>query len=484
MSSSPPERIPKIPYSTQHKLPLKTLSWTTLLITLVMAALYVLLGFPVTFDSYYQIMYFHSIGIGIAALAVYLVVETFDLEAEEPKIDFPLPVRAWIAVLFAAIGGVIYLFPALNQALPDVALGLYVVAFILLADVGGALYIELMLMPRKRYGVYDASAGYYRRMFPFSKDNRQAYSHVGAAYWLAVAAVGAAFIAGLIGLVNLWVRIFGASAFAGYISYIGLDANGFIGATLDPHTHAITLAIMAGIVAIVAQRYGVLESVSGLRKNVARLGIWISFAGVIGFTIVYLAIAFANYSPPTLFASGLNGLAGDDSVMSITALGAMVLIIPLALEKVGAENKPVWKDSVRASLLGTWVFAVVLNVIAGFWVEFHEDLFQGSLLANDVAYGHFQSLVALFVLTGAALILLTVDRFKIGMTWRRIIGWGTGLGLLLVTIGGLGWSFVDPSTTGLWFDVHVIGILVIGLMGLVSVVSIYSKGVESARLNL
>ena len=61
----------------------------------------------------------------------------------------------------------------------------------------------------------------------------------------------------------------------------------------------------------------------------------------------------------------MNGMAGDDTVMSITALGAMIALIPLALAKL--DGKSSWKDSVRLTILGTWVAAVVNSILEGFY---------------------------------------------------------------------------------------------------------------------
>jgi hypothetical protein len=47
--------------------------------------------------------------------------------------------------------------------------------------------------------------------------------------------------------------------------------------TLDPHTHEITLTIMAGAVAIVAQQFRVLD-LTRVKKSIARVGLWISVA--------------------------------------------------------------------------------------------------------------------------------------------------------------------------------------------------------------
>ena len=51
---------------------------------------------PARLDNYYARMYFHAIGIGLAALATYLVMHAFELQKYEPALDFPIAYRAFI----------------------------------------------------------------------------------------------------------------------------------------------------------------------------------------------------------------------------------------------------------------------------------------------------------------------------------------------------------------------------------------------------
>jgi hypothetical protein len=459
-----------------------------------MAALFGVMGFPPTLKEYFRSMYFHSIGIGIAALAVYAVIWAFELEKVEPRIDFPLSLRAWVATIFAAVGGLIYINPGIQAALADIGLGLFVVAFLLIADAGGALYVELMLLPRKRAGVYQQEAGYWRRMFPFTRAKLQPYLHQSAAYWLTICAVGSTFVAGLIGFANLWVSLFGTSFLSGYISWLGLDKAGFLAGSVDPHSHDMAVAILAGIVAITVYQYGVMNKVSGLKKQVARVGLWISIIGLIVMTWTFISEVFLNYAPPLLFASqpltstggvdltnGIpNGMVGDDLIMAIPAIGAMLLIIPLALTKLD-DSKPFWKDSVRGSILAIWVAAVLTNAIEGFYVEFNENVFQTTLFVNDRAYAQMQSLGALFVLAAGALILLAVDNFKLESTTRRLVGWVTSLGLLLFILGGFAWTFIDATNPGASFWIYIVGTFLFGVAGLIAVAGLYSRRVSSAR---
>ncbi len=480
------EEVQEVSYTHTYMLSLKMMTWATVLVIVVMAGLYAFLGLPPGLDTYYAKMYFHSIGIGIAALATYLVISIFGIQKYEPPIDFPISYRAFGAVLFAAVGGIFYLSPVLDAAFPDIPLGLYVVAFILIGDVGGALFLELLILPRKKAGTYKPMERvgpprmlpqYFLRIFP-NREEFRLYSKAGGAYWLALISVGSAFIAGLIGLVNLWVRIFGLSFFSGYASFLGLDAGGFLDATLDPHSHEMALAIMAAIVALAAQRFHVLD-LKALKKNVASIGLWVASVGVVAMTIVFLAVSFANFSPPTLFASGpdgVNGMAGDDAVMSFIALGAMIALVPLALTKL--KGKSSWKDSVRLALLGTWVAAVVISVFQAFYIEFNEDLFGSTLAANDAVFSEVQPMFGVFALAALALILLAVDYYETEGALRRIAGWVAGIGLIIATVGAFLWAFVDPSIGGLPYWVHVAGVFVVGISALAATGAVYTAKVS------
>jgi hypothetical protein len=275
---------------------------------------------------------------------------------------------------------------------------------------------------------------------------------------------------------------FGPSIFAGYISFMGPSYD-ILGNTLDPHSHEMALAIMAGVIAIAAERFGVLRTVDW-RQKIAKLGLAVSLAGVVGMTVVFLAVAFGNFSPPTLFAdpTATNGMAGDDAVMTFIAVGAMIALVPLALTKREATGRSSWRDPVRLSLLGTWAAAVVVSVVAAFYIEFHEDVFQTTLLANDAVFGELQSLFGVFLLTAVSLILLAVDLYKVEGSSRRLVGWAAGLGVAVGTAGAMLWAFIDPSTGGIPFAIHLLGIGLTGVAAVVSAVAIHAVPVPKGTI--
>ncbi len=479
-------------HTHEYKVTFKSAVWGTIGATVLMAALYAVFGLPPSFDTYYQIMFFHSIGIGIAALAVYMVIVGFDLRKYEPGLDMPLYYRALSAVLFGSLGGLFFLIPE-TQGLRGLPMGFTFLGLLMIADAGGALFVELLLLPRKKAGVYamnyelrpvPTQMGYLSRMLPLRKEDRAAYKAMPWSYWLILVSVGSAVIAGILGFVNLWVMTFGTGIFSGYLSFMGPSYD-ILGNTLDPHSHEMALAIMAGVIAIAAERFGVLRT-ADWREKVAKFGVTISLAGVVGMTVVFLAIAFGNFSPPLLFAdpTGTNGMAGDDAVMTLIAVGAMIALVPMALTPRDADGRRTWRDPVRLSLLGTWIAAVVVSVIAAFYIEFHEDLFSpgGIPTANDHVFGELQSLFGVFLLTALSLILLAVDLYKVEGSSRRLVGWTAGLGILVATAGAMAWAFLDPSTGGIAFGIHLVGIGLTGVAAVVSVVAIHAVPVPKGTV--
>lgn len=474
------EELGEVTYTHTYMLTLKAMSCATTLIIVVMAGLYAFLGLPPGLDTYYGVLYFHSIGIGIAALGTYLVISIFNLQKYEPPIDFPMAYRAFAAVVFAAVGGIFYLSPMLDAAVPDIPLGLFVVAFILIGDVGGALFVQLVILPRKLAGTYDPKIKalpprmwpqYVLRMAPSRKD-LSLYAKAGAAYWLVLLSVGSAFVAGMIGIVDLWVRIFGAGVFSGFVPIFG-DLGTFLDAMVGSHSHEMGIAIMTAVVALVAQRFRA-QDLKGLSKNVARFGLWITSIGIVAISVVLILEAAVAFAPPTFFQSGpqgVNGMAGDDTVMAIAALGAMITLVPLALTELNGKSS--WKDGVRLALLGTWVLAVMNSVIEGFYIEFHEDVFGSTMSANHDVFANVNPMFGIFTLAAFSLVLLAVDYYSVEGTLRRVSGWVGGVGLIVAALGSSLWVFSDASIGGLGYWLYILGVLVIGVSALAASGAVY-----------
>jgi hypothetical protein len=157
--------------------------------------------------------------------------------------------------------------------------------------------------------------------------------------------------------------------------------------------------------------------------------------------------------------------------MTITALGAMIALIPLALTQLNGKSS--WKDSVRLTLLGIWVAAVVNSVIEGFYIEFHEDLFGSTLAANHTVFSNVNPMFGIMTLAALALVLLAVDYYGVGGTLRRATGWLAGVGLIVAILGTSLWIFIDPSIGGFSYWLYILGVLIMGISALTATGIIY-----------
>lgn len=486
--------------------PMKTYVWITLLIVGLMSALWFVVGIgpnaqgsiPPAFSLGASDLYFHSIAIGVAALAVYLVMMAFDLEKYEPNVDFPIAYRALLATVMGAIGAFFYLTPVFHPILAPIPLGLILLGLILLGDVGGALLIELYFLPGKLSGSYKSGnnvLGFLPRWSNLPKLSE--FRKMDATYWLTFITVISTFIAGMIGFVTFWLNYFvvdlgiSPSIFNGYISWMG-GAQSFLGATMGSHSHVIAMTIMLGVVAVVAKRFGVL-SLPGSKRLAAKLGILVSSIGIVVMTVVYLLEGFTTWTPSLLFASNpgslqlwstsaANGMASDDSTMFLASLGAMILLIPLMFTPI--RGKPAWKDPIRISILATWILAYIATPIEGFVIEFNEATMSGG--PTDIVFGN-QQYFALFGITMVTMAFLAVDFLQDGRGVRRRIA---ALGMLVTTftvVAGYIYAYFDPGTlnsdgtlagTTTWGWIYSAGLLLVSLVIVAAMVAVYRGSFE------
>jgi len=477
--------------------PQKTYVWITLLIIGIMSLLYYVLGLapsaqgslPPALAFGASDLYFHSIAIGIAALGVYLVFMAFDLDKYEPPIDFPLSYRALGATVLGAIGAFLYLRPIFNANLAPLPLAFILLGLILLADVGGALLVELYLLPGKISGTYDPDQNRLGMIpkwatLPSWKDFRR----MDSAYWLTFVTVISAFVAGVIGFVVFWLNYFvidigvSPAIFSGYIDWLG-GAQNLLGVTMGSHSHMIVMALILGVVGVTAKRFDVL-ALTGWKRGMAKVGLWVSITRVLAFTVVFFLESFTTVFPggvpDALLASdpggslqlysntAANGMAGDDTTMLWAAIGALIVLVPLFYTKV--RGTPAWKDPVRAAILGTWIFSFIATPIQGFYIEFHESSLSGA--PPDVVFGNLQY----FALIGITLVcmgLLAIDFYVDQRGVRTPMAGFAVLSVLIATVGAYVYAFytTDQGSSGYW--VFNVGFLLMDLFLLAAMVAVY-----------
>ena len=471
--------------------PMKTYVSLTLFVTGLMSALWFVVGvgpgaqgtIPPAFVLGPSDLYFHSIAIGLASLLIMFVVVEFKIDKYEPSVDFPIAYRATLATIVGAVGAFMYLRPVFHSWFAPLSTAIILLGLLLLADVGGALLLEMYLLPGKLVGRYDSKNNLLGMVPRWNNLPRWAdFRKMDGGYWLTLVAGIGTFIAGVIGLVVFWLQYFvvdfnvSSGIFNGLVAWEGGAAT-FLGAVTGPHSHVIGITLMVGVVALVAKRYGVLD-LAGWKRSVAKVGLWVSGTGVAVMTFVYILEGFFQWSPPLLFAydyggpislwsyTAANGLAGDDSTMFWASIGGLILLVPLMLTKFG--GKPAWKDPIRMAVLGTWVMAFFATPLEGFVIEFNEQAWSGTPL--DMAFGN-QQYFALFGLTMAALAFLAMDFFQDKVGARRSIAWFGTLVTGFTVLAGLVYTYVDPGVLAAdgSFPTNPTGYVYALGMGLVSV---------------
>ena len=485
--------------------PMKTYVWITLLIVGVMSALWFIVGtgsdaqgtIPPAFALGGSDMYFHSIAIGIASLAVYLVIMSFDLDKYEPNIDFPMAYRATLATIIGAAGGILYLRPVFHEWLSPIPFGLILIGLILLGDVGGALVIELYFLPGKLSGRYDSSKNILG-MIPRWKSlpSWTDFRKMDATYWFTFVTVISTFIAGMIGFVVLWLNylvipigVFPSFA-TGYVGWIG-GGPAFLSYTMGSHSHVIGMTIILGVVAVAAKRFGVLN-LNGMKRNVAKFGMWVSGVGIVVMTIIFLLEAFTTVwpssVPPLLLASNpggfqlwsftaKNGMAGDDSSMFLASAGAMIMLFPLLFTSI--RGKQAWRDPIRLSILATWILAYIATPIEGFYIEFNEATMSGG--PTDIVFGNMQYF-ALFGITLVTIAFLAVDFFQDRKGARSTVAAVGMLVTAFTVIVGYIYAFFDPGVltlsgtlagTTTWGWIYSAGLLLVSVVVIAAMVAVY-----------
>ena len=506
--SALPQKLPSRYLMTRmgYLHPMKTYIWITLLTTGIMSGLWFVLGIgpdaqgtiPPAFAFGWSDLYFHSIGIGIASLAVYLVIMSFDLDKYEPNIDFPMAYRATLATLIAAVGAFFYLRPVFHQYLAPIPLGLILVGLILLGDVGGALIVELYLLPGKITDRYDSSKNMLGMIPRWScLPNWSDFRKMDATYWFTFVTVISTFIAGMIGFVVFWLNYFvvdlgiSPSIFTGYVGWIG-GGSAMLGYTMGAHSHVIGMTIILGVVAVAAKRLGVLN-LTGRKRMVAKLGMWVSGVGIVIMTIVFLLEGFTTVwpsaTPPLLFASypgsvqlwsstASNGMAGDDSTMFLASAGAMMMLVPLLFASV--RGKPAWRDPIRLSILATWILAYIATPVEGFFIEFNEATMHAG--PTDIVFGNEQYF-ALFGITLVTIAFLAVDFFQDRKGVRSKVATLGMLATIFTVIVGYVYAFFDPGALNpdgtlteltSWGLVYAAGLLLISVVIIAATLAVYN----------
>ncbi len=299
--------------------------------------------------------------------------------------------------------------------------------------------------------------------------HRAAETRIAAA-WLAALSALSMLIAAIMGHIAGWILEFGdwpKSIIGGYAALAGLHWQDWMGNLIGAHSHEMVTAVLAFLVAMTVAAFGLQHQGSRL----TRFGLWLTSLGVIGMTLVYVVAGFSVAQPPTLFAHGANGLAGDDLVTGIGVMfGGLLALVGLALERLPERGLRWFAVAVSAM-----VFVTV--VAFGYYIEFHENLYgaggpHAGRAAADAVFTWWHQDFAFFLLPSVLGILLALQRMGAAEHLRHLAGWTLVSGAVIAFLGGLLYIFVDQERFGPSFIVTSLGLLVLAVGTVIAVWSL------------
>ena len=364
-----------------------------------------------------------------------LVIVTFHLDSLKGKLGEHLQHLVLIGGLFsgplAALGGLFDVYnrfafgiPAWTQIV-SIAIGGETVAFLIFA------------------------------MLYFPKGSNRKYLDVGLPFFVVLLSAVGILIAALMGDVSGWITWFGPwpSIFPQYINSTMYPVLGFYNDTavvtwtegaVTGHSHLMLISVMAGIVALTPAVFGY-SKWARREKMLCTAGFLVMSVGLLASIWIYIVSGVGNFSPPTLFQSGPNGLASDDAMTGIVALGAIFVLLGLvtyALKGKTKDGRTLIRDPLFLSLVSAWIFIYIIIPITGIYIEFNESFYMAAGLPFDQAFTRFHQDFAFFLLPALVTSILVFEVFNVPGKTRRIIGYLYLVGSFVTFIFGYTYAMV------------------------------------------
>ncbi len=379
---------------------------------------------------YAHIMYLHGLLIGLVGLLSLITIEIFG--SHHHGIAYRLVLWGTLgATVLSGVGGI------LDRSITDtVPLWMQIVSFFCLDEILISLSLTL---------------------FVRAAELRTTVT------WLAAFSALSMLFAAIMGHIAGWILEFGdwpKALIGGYATLAGLTWQQWMANLITSHSHDMVVGVLALLVALTVAIFGPQRA----HHPLTRLGLWWTTAGIVATTLVYLVAGFSIAQPPTLFAHGVNGLAGDDLVTGVgVMLGGLVTLVGLALERVPGRALA-WYGVALTSM----IFITV--VVTGYYIEFHETLYgAGSAHApaalNDAVFTWWHQDFAFFLLPAVLGVLLAMKCLNAPARECRIASISLALGSFVAFLGGMDYIFFHPALYGSAFTIVAIGLffVVLGL---------------------
>ena len=394
--------------------------------------------------NYGNVMYLHALLIGLVGLVGLVTCEVFKLRSRLVRTG--ILAAAVGATVLTGLGGI---FDTTVSSSVSIWLILHVIGFFLLDAIFLLLFVGFYLEWRQR------SPRVWKLTFGLA----------------ALAALSLEFAAAM-GHIAGWILDFGdhPRLIGSWATAMGETVGDLRNNLITSHSHEMVVALLALIVALAAERFGY-QALSGGRRTLARVGMWLAVAGTALMTIQYVVGGVTSHEPPTLFRSGpggVNGLASDDLV---TGLGVMLggLLVLLALVAGRNNGKGKISESRRASSLGiawSWLLLFVTVPVAGYYIELNEKTFGAGSPApravSDGIFTWFHQDFAFFLLPALMVLMLIADLYLTEKA-SRLTMQGILLGTLVIFVGFMTYVFVSPVIYGAGYVLVAVGSIVTAL---------------------
>ena len=331
-------------------------------------------------------------------------------------------IGGFFAVPIAGIAGIFDVYDHFALGIP---LWTQIFAFLIGDEMAIALIVAMTVFPKSHGG----------------------YLKAGMPFYTVFAGVVGALAAAMMGHVGGYISWFGPNPgmVNGYINSTMYPVLGFSNSTsviaftegvVGSHSHLMLVALMAGVVALVAVFFGY-ENWGRNAKRVAAFGFSWMIVSLLVAMWIYIVSGVGNYQIPNLFTNGANGVAMDDMVTGMVGFGAVFVLVGLLGQSRGGltkEGVPLFKDPLFLTVVIAWITIYLVIPITGFYINFNEDFYRNAGVVFDQDFIRFHQDFGFFVLPALVTMVLALQHSGIAGRLRRYTGY--------VLISGIAMAFV------------------------------------------
>jgi len=373
--------------------------------------------------SYSGAMYYHGIMVPVLILLYLLTQKMIALKAVNERI---YAASAILAIFLVGIGSIFNTSKGIS-----VAVVVQIIGMVMTDCLGITLVVAMAI-------------------FALKKDGKA--RKTGVAFWLLFSSIMAILISAPLGHLAGWCIDIGIKSIPGssvLLNAIKIKPDAFQDGLVASHSHLIVAALLCGLAALTAI-YFQYRSRVGWKRQVTILGLGMTLIGLLLATAIYVFSVIAGWEPPTLFASGPNGIPLDDLVLTTGEIGILLLVAGLfgSPDRGNTKSFTPIKAAIRIAIFLNWVFGFVGAVLMGIYIEFNEGFYGGGVspapgAINDNIFIRAHLLYPFFLLPITLAVLLAVgckyNHTTVLRPWPRLFVWGSVFGMALGLIGELLW---------------------------------------------